>query len=69
MVVGDKALVHILGITRRELIPLANRVKVANDTNLRLIGGILIKLTATDVFGNTTEPLQLCYISDMSVTV
>ena len=64
MVVGDMALVHSLGITRRELIPLANRVNVANDTNLGLIGGILIKLTATDVFGNTTESRQLCYISD-----
>ena len=64
MVVGDMSLVHSLGITRKELIPLANRVNVANDTSLGMIGGILIKLTATDVFGNTTESLQLCYISD-----
>ena len=64
MVVGDMSLVHSLGITRKELIPLANRVNVANDTSLGMIGGILIKLRATDVFGNTTESLQLCYISD-----
>jgi hypothetical protein len=59
MTVGDLTLVHNLGLTRRELIPLANKINAANDTRLGLKGGLLIQMTATDVYGNTMETRQL----------
>ena len=39
LVVSGMNLVHALGITRKELIPLATRVNAAGDNGLGLIGG------------------------------
>jgi hypothetical protein len=69
MVVGGMNLVHSLGLTRRELIPLATKVNVANNSGLGLLGGILITITGRDKHGNIRETRQLCYISEMVFTL
>ena len=63
MTVGDITLVHALGLTKRELLPLASNINAANRTALGLIGGILIKITMEDGDGKQSNSNQLCYIS------
>ena len=63
MTVGSLELAHALGVTKRELIPLASRVNVANAAELGLLGGMLIRVTMKDSQGTMSETLQLCYIS------
>ena len=65
MTVAGMNLVHSLGLTKRELIPLATKVNAANNSGLGLLGGILITITGKDKNGNHRETRQLCYISDM----
>ena len=69
MTVAGMSLAHALGITRRELIPLATRVNDAGDNGLGLIGGMLITITAQDEDGNSRETRQLCYVSEMIFTL
>ena len=69
LVVGGMNLVHSLGLTKRELIPLATTVNVANNSGLSLLGGILITITGRDKHGNIRETRQLCYISEMVFTL
>ena len=69
MVVGGMNLVHSLGLTKRELIPLATKVNVANNSGLGLLGGILITITGRDKHGNNRETRQLCYISEQVFTL
>ena len=69
LVVGGMNLVHSLGMTKRELIPLATAVNVANNSGLSLLCGILITITGKNKHGNTRETRQLCYISEMVFTL
>ena len=69
MVVAGMNLDHSMGITRRELIPLATKVNAASDNGLGLIGGMLITITATDKRGNNRETRQLCYSSESIYTL
>ena len=69
MTVAGMNLVHSLGLTKRELIPLATKVNAANNSGLGLLGGILITITGKNKNGNHRETRQLCYISDMVYTL
>jgi hypothetical protein len=69
LVVVGMNLVHSLGLTKRELIPLATKVNVANNSGLGLLGGILITITGRDKHGNIRETRQLCYISEQVFTL
>ena len=57
-------LVHSLGITRRELIPVATNVNAAGANGLNLVGGMFITIASTDQEGNIRETRQMCYISE-----
>ena len=69
MVVSGMNLVHALGITRRELIPLETRVNAAGENGLGLLGGMMVTITAQDKDGNNRETRQLCYVSDRIFTL
>ena len=69
MTVAGLNLVHSLGITRRELIPLATKVNAANNSGLGLLGGILITIAGKDKTGSMRKSNQLCYISDVVSTL
>ena len=65
MTVAGLNLVHSLGVTKRELIPLSSKVNAANNQGLGLLGGLLITISGTDMHGKLVETQQLCYISSM----
>ena len=64
MTVAGVNLVHSLGITRRELIPVATNVNAAGANGLNLVGGMFITIASTDQEGNIRETRQMCYISE-----
>ena len=64
MTVAGMNLVHSLGITRRELIPVATNVNAAGANGLNLVGGMFITIASTDQEGNIRETRQMCYISE-----
>ena len=64
MVVAGVSLIHSLGITKKELIPLANGVSTADNAGLGMIGGILVKITGKTKGGELRRSNQLCYIAE-----
>ena len=57
-------LVHQLGITKRELIPVSQRISGANGGLLPLLGGLLLEISGTDSNGSIKMSKQLVYISE-----
>ena len=64
MVVAGINLVHQLGITKRELIPVSQRISGANGGLLPLLGGLLLEISGTDSNGSIKMSKQLVYISE-----
>ena len=69
MLVGGVDLIHSLGLTKKDLIPLATGVNAANRQSMGLLGGVLIIVTGKDLDGNIRETRQFCYISSMVHTL
>ena len=69
MVVGGVDLIHSLGLTKKDLIPLATGVNAANRQSIGLLGSVLITVTGKDLDGNIRETRQFCYISSMVHTL
>ena len=64
MVVSGMDLVHKLGVTRKELFPVSSGIKAANSEGLKLVGGLLITVSATGPDGNTRSGSHMCYVSE-----
>jgi hypothetical protein len=64
MVVAGVSLIHKLGITKKELIPLANGVSTADNAGLGMIGGVLITVSGQAEDGSIRRSNQLCYIAE-----
>ena len=69
MLVGGVDIIHSLGLTKKDLIPLATEVNAANRQSMGLLGGVLITITGKDRDGNIRETRQLCYISSLVHTL
>ena len=61
-VVGIK-FIHLLGVTKSELIPLSHGVSAANNMGLGLLGGAFVKFNGEDSGGAMNETRQLCYVA------
>ena len=61
MVVGDSHL-QALGISREELIPVGMKIKAANNGGMKLLGGILVKVTGKSPAGQEYQTQQLAYV-------
>ena len=64
MTVAGIKLIHSLGITKSELIPLSHGVNCANNMGLGLLGGVLVTFSGKDCHGGTRVSKQLCYIAE-----
>ena len=64
MVVAGLDLVHKLGVTKKELFPVSSGIKAANDEGLKLIGGLLITVSAAGSDGITRAGSHMCYVSE-----
>ena len=64
MVVGGIDLVHKLGVTKKELFPVTSGIKAANSEGLKLIGGLLVTISAVGSDGITRSGSHMCYISE-----
>ena len=64
MVVAGMDLVHKLGVTKKEMFPVSCRIKAANSEGLKLIGGLLITISATGPEGTIRNCSHMCYISE-----
>ena len=69
MLVGGLDIIHSLGLTKKDLIPLAMEVNAANKQSMGLLGGVLLTITGKDSDGNIRETRQLCYISNLVHTL
>ena len=64
MMVCGMDLPHKLGVTRKELFPVASGIKAANSEGLKLVGGLLVTVSATGHDGNTRSTSHMCYVSE-----
>ena len=64
MVVAGMDLVHRLGVTRKELFPVTSGIRAANSEGLKLIGALLLTVSAVGADGNTRTGSHMCYISE-----
>ena len=64
MMVSGMDLPHKLGVTRKELFPMASGIKAANSEGLKLVGGLLVTVSATVLYGNTRSTSHMCYVSE-----
>ena len=64
MVVSGMDLVHRLGVTRKELFPVTSGIRAANSEGLKLIGALLLTVSAVGADGNTRTGSHMCYISE-----
>ena len=64
MVVAGMDLPHRLGYTKRDLFPVTSGIKAANSEGLKLLGGILITVSAEGSDGITRSTSHMCYISE-----
>ena len=64
LTVAGVKLIHSMGITKSELIPLANGVNAANNAGLGLLGGAFITFSGNNGFGERKQTKQLVYIAN-----
>ena len=64
MVVGGLDFAHKLGFTRGDLFPVTTGIRAANSERLKLIGAMLITISAVGADGNTRSGSHMCYISE-----
>ena len=64
MVVAGVAQLHKLGVTKKELIPLSNGIRSADNSGLVLLGGILVNITGKCTDDSLITTRQLCYIAE-----
>ena len=64
MVVAGVPQLHKLGITKKELIPLSNGIRSADNSGLGLLGGILLNISGQCEDGTVITTRQLCYIAE-----
>ena len=64
MVVAGMDLAHRLGVGRKELFPVSSSIRAANSEGLRLVGGLLITISATGPEVTIRSGDHMCYISE-----
>ena len=64
MTVAGPALIHSLGIKKKELIPLASGVSTADNAGLGMLGGVMINISGRAEDGSSRTSKQLCYIAE-----
>ena len=64
MVVIGMNTVHSMGLRKNNLIPVGLRIKAANTGGLKLLGGVLIKISGKDKEGNIRVSKQLAYVAE-----
>ena len=62
---GIKVL-HRLGLTRQDLIPVTMKMHAANNGGINIIGGLIVRYTGTSTSGTSLETRQITYITDNS---
>ena len=61
-------LIHKLGLTTSNLIPVKTKMHSANNEGIKLLGAILLNLSGSDAQGVTLSTNQMTYITDCSDT-
>ena len=64
MVVCGLSTVYAMGMKKSNLIPVGLKIKAADQGNMKLLGGILIKITGTDSNGNKRVSKQIAYVAE-----
>ena len=64
VVVAGPDLVQKLGVSREELFPVANKIKMANQNHLKIIGGLMINISATGPNNVKRSGSHMCYVSE-----
>ena len=60
--VAGPALLNKLNVATRDLIPVSQSITAANDTDMQILGGVLVRISIPGE-GGITATKQLCYIS------
>ena len=61
-------LLHKLGVTSTDLIPVRTKMRSANNEGIKLLGAILLRLSGSDENGHIYSTNQMTYITDCSDT-
>ena len=64
MVVMGIKTVYAMGLGRKHIIPVGMTIKAANTGGLKLLGGVLVKITGKDQSGKERFTRQLAYIAE-----
>ena len=64
MVVVDLKTVYSMGLGKKHVIPVGMKIKAANTGGLKLIGGILVKITGRNKDGVMRSTRQLAYVAE-----
>ena len=61
-VISEMGLVHNLGLARRDLIQVSLELQAANQTSIKIIGGMIINIMRVSSRGEPISTKQLCYV-------
>ena len=64
MVVVDVRTVYAMGLSRKHIIPVGMTIKAANTGGLKLLGGVLVRISGKDQQGNERVTRQLAYVAE-----
>ena len=64
MVVMGIRTVYSMGLSRKHIIPVGMTIKAANTGGLKLLGGVLVRISGKDQHGTERVTRQLAYIAD-----
>ena len=64
MVVVDVRTVYAMGLGRKHIIPVGMTIKAANTGGLKLLGGVLVRISGKDQQGNERVTRQLAYVAE-----
>ena len=62
MTAAGLELLHALGATRRDLVPVTTTIAAANHSDMGLLGALIVKIKAESNTGEHAETKQICYI-------
>ena len=57
-------LLHMIGLDKRDLMPVTLRMKTATDGDVKIIGAVILQLSGRDGKGLLRSTRQMCYITD-----
>ena len=66
MCVAPESIIHGLGIDTNRLFPVQAKIEGASTEPIKLLGGVLLEITATLQNGEMVSTLQLVYVSKVS---